>query len=299
MLNATDADRPIEPDRLKVIEGITFSDAGRMNTSQDDILANIRSAIRRGHAQVRPQPTTYDRIALVGGGPSLAATEQDLRDLYFAGAQLVTVNGAYHWCVAHNLMPKMQIVLDARPGQARFVQPAVPRCRYVVASQCHPETWDAVAGRQDVWIFHAVIGPDTAERALLDEYYAGQWYGVGGGTTVATRAITLLRMLGYLRFDLFGVDSCWMGDQHHAYEQPENSRDRRLLITAAPPETPDADGRQFSCAPWHLKQAEDFLAMLRINGQHFKVHVHGDGLIAYMLQESATLALATEEAVGP
>jgi hypothetical protein len=136
-----------------------------------------------------------------------------------------------------------------------------------------------------------------SERALLDEYYAGQWHGVGGGTTVTTRAISLLRMLGYLRFDLFGADSCWMHGVHHAYPQLENMRDRRLRITATAPGKSDAEGREFECAPWHLKQAEDFLQMIRVNGKSFKIAVHGDGLIAYMLREAAaiTAAVAQEE----
>jgi hypothetical protein len=274
---------------LKVLafdEGVTLG--GQVNVSDETILTNIRSAIRRGHPQVRGDAPKMDHIVLVGGGPSLADTEHELVALVHAGAKIATLNGAYHWCLARHLRPSMQIVMDARPTNVRFLEPYVPACTYLLASQCHPDLWEAVEGRERVWIFHA-LNPESPERSVLDTYYAGQWQGVGGGTTVATRALALLRMLGYLRFDLFGIDSCWMGDQHHAYDQPENQRDRRIRLTV----TPDGatEGRTFTCAPWHVKQFEDFLQMIRVNGQHFLLHVHGDGLLAYAMRSSSvTLA---------
>lgn len=287
MLNAS---ATIE-ERPAVLSGIELY--GQVNVSDDTLLDNVRSAIRRPYPQIRPQAPNYDRIALVGGGPSLKDTEGELFDLIQQGAKLVTVNGAYHWCLAHNLIPRVQIVMDARPSNARFLEPAVPGCRYLLASQCAPEVWDAVADREEVWIFHAV-GPDSAMNTLLDEFYLGQWFGVGGGVTVTTRAISLLRTLGYLRFDLFGVDSCFMGDQHHAYAQPENEADRAFAFTVHPDDRPDL-ARTFHCAPWHVKQLECLLQMIQVNGDHFLLNVHGDGLFAYALRTQADVLSAMKE----
>lgn len=274
---------------LQVLDGVTLH--GGVNTPDAQILDHIRFAIRQGHPQIKRQGLQMDRICLVGSGPSLADTERELVDLLHAGAKLVTVNGAYRWCLERNLKPQTQIVLDARPENVRFLDPEVPGCHYVLASQCHPDVWRAVAGREKVWIFHG-LNPENPERGILDEYYLGHWHGVAGGTTVTTRAIALLRMLGYLRFDLFGIDSCWMGAHHHAFAQPENDADRRLTVTASPSGHPEL-ARTFTVAPWHLKQLEDFLQFIRINGQHVLLHVHGDGLIAYALRASAQSAELT------
>lgn len=252
---------------------------GRINTAEDQIAANIRSSIRRGYPQMRQGPLRSERICLVGSGPSLAQTEDELRQAIWEGAILVTLNGAYHWCIEQGFLPKTQIVMDARPTNARFVTPAVPNCRYVLASQCAPETWDAVAGRKDVWIFHAVMQQEAASEEL-NAYYGGQWMGVGGGTTVATRAINMLRMAGYVRFELFGIDCCRMGETHHAMPQPENDRDRYSTVRLGI----GGDEREFSVSPWHAKQFEDFLVMLKINGQHFLLNVHGDGMLAHAMR---------------
>jgi len=277
-------------DTLKVIEGVELT--GRINTSEEQIAANIASAIRRGHPQLRPQDVQTDRICLVGGGPSLADTESELVELLRDGAKLVTVNGAYHWALAHNLHPKTQVVMDARPENARFVEPAVPGCNYLLASQCHPATWDAVEGRERVFIMHTVRR-DESHAALLDDYYLKQWQTVNGGSTVTSRALVALRLMGYLRFDLFGVDCCWTGDQHHAYPQPENEQDRRYRVRVAPSDAPDY-AREFHCSAWHLKQYEDFLKVIKANGSQFLLHVHGDGLLAYTIRTNAALVDQTE-----
>jgi hypothetical protein len=281
----------LAPDPLKVLEGIELS--GDLNTSEGDVLANIQHSIRLGYPQVKPQPAQPDRVVLVGGGPSLEETFGELRDLVFAGAKLVTVNGAYQWCLDRNLRPSAQIVLDARATNARFVQPTVPGCKYLLASQCHPETWAAVRGCPEVWIWHS-LSEASAYKDVLDAYYLKAWHGVIGGTTVITRALVLLRALGYLRFDLFGVDSCWLDRSHHAFDQPENDLDRRMRILVHPTGHPEL-GQTFDCAPWHLQQLQDFLQIVRIHGHHFLMSVHGPGLLAYALRASAELVLTEQE----
>jgi hypothetical protein len=272
------------PDALKVHDGIEMQ--GNINTDDAQLLANIQHSIRLGYPQVKPQHPQRERVCLVGGGPSLADTFGELRDLYFAGAKVVTVNGAYQWCLDRNIRPSAQIVLDARAGNARFVDPVVPQCRYLLASQCAPETWVAVDGRPDVWIWHAVAADNPTAKPVLDEYYRGMWMATPGGTTVIIRALTVLRALGFLRFDLFGVDSCYMGGEHHAYQQPENDTDRAYPFVVYPTGHPEM-ARTFQCAPWHAKQLECFLQTVRLNGHQFLLNIHGNGLLAFALQCSA------------
>jgi hypothetical protein len=275
---------------LQVLEGLEIR--GGVNVSSEVLSEHIRHAIRQGWPQVKPQPLNTVRVALVGSGPSLLSTLDELRDVMADGAKVVTMNGSYAWCLDHHIIPSMQLVMDARPSNARFLTPALPHCYYILASQCHPACFAAIEGRPHVRIFHAVASDEAvAERALLDEFYgAGHWQPIAGGTTVATRALGLLRTMGFVRFDLFGIDSCWMGDQHHAFPQPENGRDRRLHVTVSPSGHPEIR-RTFACAPWHLKQFEDVLQMVRFNGQHFLLNVHGDGLIAYALKANAELEI--------
>lgn len=267
-----------------VFEGVTLN--GQVNVPDEGIVENVKFAIRQQHPQVWPQPPRPERVCLVGGGPSLAETEQELVKLVYEGAKLVTVNGSYQWCLARNLKPSAQVIVDARQHNTRFVDPEVPHCRYYVASQAHPDIWRAVAGRPWVGIFHCAAKDNDVLKPILDAYYRNEWWGVTGGSTVILRAIGLLRLLGYLKYDLFGVDSCWLDDQHHAYDQPENANDGRLKVRAHPTKHPEM-AREFWVAPWHLAQAEDLIRFIRYQGQHFLLNVHGRGLLAYMLESSA------------
>lgn len=274
-------------DVMKVIEGLTLPE-GAVNTDDDTLRAQIAASIRRGHPQVKRQPVQTQRVCLVGGGPSLNDTLPELVELLRDGAALVTVNGAYQWALERNLEPKMQIVMDARACNARFVDPPLPRCHYVMSSTCHADLWDRLDGRDRVWIWHPVQKTDPV-ASVLDDYYARAWEWVGGGTTVITRALFVLRLLGYVRFDLFGVDSCYFHDAHHAYSQPENEADSRYRITACPTGHPEL-ARTFLCAGWHLKQVEDLLRIIRVNGDHFLLNFHGDGLVAYLMRSNAAIA---------
>jgi len=73
---------------------------GDINVGDAKVVENVEFAIRQQHPQVWPQPPKVERVCLVGGGPSLAQTEQELVDLIYEGALLVTVNGAYQWALS-------------------------------------------------------------------------------------------------------------------------------------------------------------------------------------------------------
>ena len=286
----------LSPAVMEVLEGIEIPE-GQVNVPEETILANIASAIRRGLPQVWQQRPNPSVVCLVGGGPSLIATEHELRDLSFdPNVEVVTVNGAYRWCIDRNIRPSAQVVVDARASNARFLDPYVPECRYYLASQAHPDAFDRVMDRRWVGLFHAVGGSDeddTAAKQLLHDYYLGRWQGVAGGSTVTTRAIGLLRMMGYLRFHLFGVDSCWMDGLHHAYAQPENEHDRRYRVSMSPSGHEDR-AREFFCAPWHVKQFQDLLRFIRLSGDSFLLNVHGTGLLAHALTDAAEVARIEE-----
>ena len=272
------------------LKPLSFSPEAGINISAQEELDNVRSNITRALPQVRPHAPNADVAVLVCGGPSLAETTAELVAAYFSGGKIVTVNGAYDWCIERNLRPAATVMLDGREFNARFVERAVSGCRYLLASQCHPKAFDVCTGR-DVWIWHTLSGGEE-EKKLLDDYYWGAYYPVTLGTTVAIRAISLLRMLGFLRIEIFGMDSCWLGGEHHAYEQGENDHDQRISVTLRPStgeKHRDDLATRFICAPWHVRQAEDFMRLTQERGSLLQLNVHGPGLIATMIRTGARL----------
>lgn len=274
-----------EPEKTVKIELATD---GGCNTPDDVILDQVRENIRRGLPQVFPhQPNPLTAI-LVCGGPSLAETEKELVKAVWEGGKVVAVNGAYQWCIDHNIKPSAAVMLDAREFNARFIEEPVDGCKYLLASQCHAKTFDLCHDRETV-IWHACSGGEP-EVELLKEYYFGEVYPVTLGTTVGIRAISLMRMLGFTNFEIFGLDSCWLDKKHHAYEQAENNRDGSFPVWLKPDDRIDLVQR-FICAPWHIKQSEDFQNLIRERGNLFQLNVHGPGLLASILRTGAKIQI--------
>lgn len=256
---------------------------GVLNTGNDEIRSQIRSSIRRGLPLARPHDRQEKTIMLLAGGPSLNQFADEIAEKRKAGMSMVTTNGAYQWAIDRGLAPSAQIIVDAQEHMARMVQPAVPECRYLLASQCHPSVFDAAPEGQVV-LWHSAI--DDAMSDELDAFYKERgenWYPSPGGSTVMLRAFTLLRMLGFYRFEVYGFDSCIAEQQHHAYTQAENDGDgnaaRHIQVSCG--------DRIFHCTPWMASQAQEFIDLIRFIGDEIELVVHGDGLIAHIIKTAA------------
>jgi hypothetical protein len=173
------------------------------------------------------------------------------------------------------------IMLDSREFNNRFVYPLVEDCKYFISSQCHPSVFENLKDNK-VWIWHCA-GDDNFD--LLKEVYGEEYYPIMGGATVALRAVHLLRMLGFPKFEMYGFDSCIM-EGHHAYEQPENDGEEVLDVVVS--------GKEFLCTAAHYHQAKEFVDMISKTGEHYDLAVHGDGLISHIIKNPDSLKLKEE-----
>jgi len=250
-----------------------------MNVSDEIILDNIRVNIKRQLPQVKPYEINSQKIAIVAGGPSLSDTLPELRrQVEDEGIKLVAVNNTHDWLVERGFKPSIHVMVDAQQHNVKFVQNPIKSCKYLMASQCHPDVFDALEG-YNTQIFHLLN--KSGEEKVLDEYYYKKYHFVVGGSTVTLRAIWMMRMLGFTKMDVYGFDSCYMDGKHHAYDQIENDRCEVRELTCA--------GKKFQCAAWMASQFEDFQHFIISLGDKFELNVHGNGLIAHMMNEGAKL----------
>ena len=249
-----------------------------MNARHEDILSNIRKNITLQLPQANIYHPNEQHVALVCGGPSLQNTISELREQYENGTKLIAVNNTHDWLIDHGMKPSMHVMVDSREFNNRFIQKPIDSCKYFMASQCHPSVFEALKDNE-LYIFHVVN--EIGEKEILDDYYFGNYHFVVGGSTVSLRAIWLLRMLGFTKIDLYGFDSCYMDGKHHAYEQPENDDCETREVTCM--------GKNFLCATWMASQYDDFQHFIAELGDKFELNVHGNGLIAHMMNEGAKL----------
>jgi hypothetical protein len=253
-----------------------------VNEDKEKIRDNIKKNIKRGLPQVRPYETQEGKIVgLVLGGPTLKKTFPDLLEKRQNGMPVITVNGTHKYCMTGGLIPSAMIMLDSREFNNRFVYPLVEECKYFISSQCHPSVFENLKDNK-VWIWHCA-GDDNFD--LLEEEYGKDYFPIMGGATIALRAVHLLRMLGFHKFEMYGFDSCIIGE-HHAYEQPENDGEEVIDVVVS--------GREFRCTAANYHQAKEFVDMISKTGEHYDLAVHGDGLISHIIKNPDSLKIKEE-----
>ena len=253
-----------------------------VNEDKDKIRDNIKNNIKRGLPQVRPYETQWDRVVgIVLGGFTLKETFPDLLEKRKSGMPVITVNGSHKYCMDNGLTPSGMVMLDSREFNNRFVYPLIEDCKYFISSQCHPSVFENLKDNK-VWIWHCA-GDENFD--LLKEVYGDEYYPVMGGATIALRAVHMLRMLGFHKFEMYGFDSCITGD-HHAYEQPENDDEEILDVVVS--------GKEFICTAAHYHQAKEFVDMISKTGEHYDLAVHGDGLISHIIKNPNSLKIKEE-----
>ena len=248
---------------------------GKVNIEHAHIYASIRKNIRRQLPQVGTDPRENpQKIMLICGGPSTADFLAEIKRRKRQGWKIVTLNNAHEWVQDQGLKPGLQIMLDARPYNVRFLKNPVDTCRYMLASQCDPVLFDALEDNE-VFIWHAA---GDEEKKILDKYYLKRYVPIQGGTTVGTRALFLLYTLGIRKIAIYGMDSCIRDRKHHhVYKQPENDSEiiHRLRI-----------GRRiFYAHPWMTVQCDELLQILPMLPNDLKLQFKGDGLIPYVIGE--------------
>ena len=253
-----------------------------VNEDKDKIRDNIKKNIQRGLLQVRPYETQWNKtVGLVLGGPTLKETFPDLLEKRQNGMPVITVNGTHKYCMDRGLVPSAMVMLDSREFNNRFVYPLAKDCKYFISSQCHPSVFDNLKDCE-VFIWHCA-GDDNFD--LLKKQYGEDYFPIMGGATIALRAVHLLRMLGFHKFEMYGFDSCVIGE-HHAYEQPENDGEAIIDVMVS--------GREFRCTAAHYHQAKEFVDMISKTGEHYDLAIHGDGLISHIIKNPDSLKLKEE-----
>jgi len=253
-----------------------------INEDPENIRENIRTNIKRGLPQVEPYETQDKVIAIAVGGATLEETFPDLLEKRKNGMPVISVNGSHKYCIDNGLIPSSMVMLDSREFNNRFVNPLVKDCKYFISSQCHPSVFDNLKDYK-TWIWHCAGDIDNED--LLKEQYGNNYFPVMGGSTVTLRAIHLFRMLGFSKFEVYGFDSCIIG-QHHAYEQKENDDEQVIDVVVA--------DKEFRCTAAHYHQAKEFVQMIAKTGEHYDLAIHGDGLISHIIKNPDSLRTKEE-----
>lgn len=248
-----------------------------LNTAMGTMISQAERNLQRDlPVFVEQSENSYEAI-IVGGGPSLADELTNLRFHKGRGGIIFALNGAHDWLIERGIVPNFHVMLDARPENARFVVKPHKSVTYLIASQCHPDVFDALEF-QEVITWTACTDTPENDHALAAKFPGKPMMMIGGGATVGLKAMNLAYLWGFRRLALFGFDSSYRGEANHAYRQEMNDGESRMTIHAA--------GKDFICAPWMAKQTQEFQRQYRqLTAEGCRINVYGDGLLPHVAKQ--------------
>ena len=243
----------------------------KTKNSVDDgvITAHIQSALDRKLPELE-QCRKHGHIAVVvSGGPTFKDHIEEIRARQNAGEYIFCVKTSHDYLIEQGIIPFGCILLDPRPHVLDFVENPHPDVTYFVASQVHPVTLDRLQERgAKVVLYHALVG------AGEDKILAGKSMVVGGSTS-ATRGISVMNSLGFGQFELYGYDSCFKECPGPEYVVTGEGKK---------PMSVEVNGRAFWTTAELIAQAQDFekLAQMARDANLIDIDVHGDGMIPHI-----------------
>lgn len=248
------------------------------NTADEVQFANVAKAAVRGDVLFAgPLKETRQTLMICGGGPSLRDSLPEILIRAQAGAAVWALNGAAKLLLDAGVKVDAQVILDARPKNAAFMD-ARASLR-LVASVCAETVIDAAVQAGPTMVFHPLIEG-------IDRHIPGNAHLIGGGVTVGMTAMMLAHVRGYRFVALYGYDSSYEGDRHHAYEQHLTKEEAQSFPVTV-------DGAPFVTNAVMYAQAKAFPDVARaLSDAGMTITVHGAGLLpavaaAYQAQIAA------------
>lgn len=240
------------------------------NCAKDEqIQANIRYCAPKIGRWISECRVHAHRAVIASGGPSLTSYIEEIRARQEAGHLVFCVKHAHDPLIEAGIVPYGCFLLDPRDHVRDFIENPHPGVRYFVASMCHPSTLDRLIERDAKIIgYNAHVG--AGEEKVLPEF--GSHIMIGGGSTSATRGISLLYALGFRMFDLYGYDSC--------YYEPQDTSVRTKTGHQKYFEV-EVSGKKFWSDSELMAQAQDFDKLMQ-QDTNIEIDAHGDGMIPHI-----------------
>jgi predicted O-methyltransferase YrrM len=247
------------------------------NTAKEKLIANAVSAIARELPWFDLSDEHDGHVCIVGGGPSLADPHvlRELKLRVSMGQKVWALNGTGRFLYKNGINPDVLVVADARAENVDFLGELNEGVRLLLASQCHPSLFEAATEYGlPVTLWH-VNSPGMAE--LLGDERARPVHLVGGGSTVGLNAMVLATCAGYRTMHLYGFDSSYRNNDHHAYTQVGNNADR--IIDAL------YGDLKFKTTGWMVQQVNEFQDLVpQLAADGCTITVAGDGLLQTVAQ---------------
>lgn len=195
---------------------LKFSDKHKTSYCIPDWLRDeqIKQAIERVKGRIAPGDHRNEPIAIVGFGPSLNDTWEQIKDFKY----VMSCSGAHKFLIERGVVPSYHVEVDPRPHKVKLIGEPQKETEYLIASTCHQAVFDHLEGF-NVKLWHVFDSTETGMRLRPK----GEW-AVTGGCDVGMRCMTLAAFLGFYDLHCFGIDGSGR-EAKHAGDHPLGIKD--------------------------------------------------------------------------
>lgn len=237
----------------------------------ENVRTNIKRDVPRFHKVSGLQVSKHDPLAIVAGGCSVQRTIDTVRGF----EKKLACGSAHDWMVEQGITPTYALITDGVSNMKNCITKPQKETTFLLASQCEPALYDRLSGHKiEMWHFRGQVTADPDEEK---EIFQGEpvfnW-----GCTVTLNSIAMALMMGYQHLHFFGFDSCYPDFKNtHAYNAHSAFIPDKHFVRVGP--------RGFITDMGMMAQAEQFFRLVQVHGQYFHSTIHGDGLIAEMVNQ--------------
>lgn len=229
---------------------------------QSVVQAQRDSNCARGLPSVAKDGTRDARAAIVGYGPSLGGTWQQVADPRFDAVW--TVSKAHDFLIERGIVPTHHTDSDYREHKAGFNRLWQTSVKYLMATQVHPSYLDNLTWH-DVRLFHVM------NVGTFDHRYLKQPTQFDAGIQAARLAYEI----GYREQEWFGMDASMKNGKAHAGPHEGLAPEPVEIVVA---------GKLVTMSTLLVRQAMFTETMLR-SLPKLRVRIHGDGVLKPFLLE--------------
>lgn len=227
----------------------------------------MQQALAQGFPMLARAPgQRSDVLSIVGYGASLLETWRGIR------GPVMTLSGAHRFLFERGIPIDYHADCDPRVHKAEFVRLPATGCTFLMASCCHPLTWQYLLGRE-IALWHKDNGWQTMGW-LNDRGEAGEHRVIVRGCSIGIAALRLAKeALGFRKARLFGFDSCYSED-HALRAGPSDPM-------AEQPQLIEAGGKLYATTENMRRQTEEFEEA----AAGLDYEIIGDGLLKALIAQ--------------
>lgn len=240
-------------------------------SQETDALDNIRANGKHKLPYLRYREPRPETLLIVGGGPSLLKTFPTLKEKIAAGGKVFAVNDTHDWLIKRGILPDYMGCIEVAPWpRGKFCTLANDHTEYLLASIGHPTIIEHVLGKK-ITVYHPWCG--IGEDPVINEFDHGGVI-VYGAEAISIRALNLGKILGFSKFEMFGVDGSFQDNMpSHAYFDEKHKWPVVNFFCA---------GRSFRSTFYLARQVDDLRRVLALCDVLRDLKTHGDGMLQHM-----------------